>query len=770
MSSNSPRRLAALRRLLTSWYTPAALGLVGFLALVAWALPRRIERVVTDPTTGEIRTLTAWNTSHWQALAGAWWQVLLLALVGVALLAVVWVGRGRILRAAATVRFFAASLFLHGLLVLWLCAVPLARAIAERAEVIRSSQAAELFQEDARPTQAGGQPSFEKLADLKAEEVAAPNLVRQAPVPATVPDADPLAPTIPMHAIRSLPPERLLFVPPRQPEVVRQPQEIERRSASGLKPVEVQLDMPPLPPPEAAAQEKPLLGGPVTQDRRDPAIPAPVGPESLRLPDLKRPRPTDLRPEATNPLPMRATDPVPAVLTGRRPPGRMAPAAPLEPKADLKAEAAPTDRPPADVRVEVPRLAPLRPPLPARVPDDPMVPRLPPKPPVVSVPSPQPSVPSLAERLPRTLADRSRPAEVEDKISPPPPLLLRQKEVRQRSVERFGGTKASEAAVERGLDWLAAHQNPNGSWSLNTFHTNCKHPHCPDAGTVASNPAGTGMVLLPFLGAGHTHQAGKHRQTVARALHWLVSQQQPDGTWSAPGDGRPMYGHGMASIALCEAYGMTRDPKLCQPARKALDYIIKAQHTPSGGWRYRPNQPADTSVVGWQLMALKSGEMAGLAVPPKAFEGVKRWLGSVEAKRPPGGLFGYQSASPTPAMTAQGLLCLQYLGARRDDPRMRAGTAYLLGHLPRPGAETSYYWYHATQVMYHMQGKPWKAWNGKLRDLLVSTQHTRGTLAGSWKPADPRERPGGRLYATALRVLMLEVYYRHLPLYQQLEK
>src|SRR5262249_6902311 len=123
----------------------------------------------------------------------------------------------------------------------------------------------------------------------------------------------------------------------------------------------------------------------------------------------------------------------------------------------------------------------------------------------------------VVERLPRTLTG-SRPAKVEDKTTPPPTLLLRQKEVRQRSLELFGGTKESEAAVERGLDWLAAHQAPNGSWSLNNFHANCKHPRCADAGTFVSEPAATGVALLPFLGAGYTHQAGKHQQTVARAL------------------------------------------------------------------------------------------------------------------------------------------------------------------------------------------------------------------------------------------------------------
>jgi hypothetical protein len=468
---------------------------------------------------------------------------------------------------------------------------------------------------------------------------------------------------------------------------------------------------------------------------------------------------------------MREEEKPPTALPERRQPGRIALASPREAKPELKAEVAPADGPEGGGRIVLPRLS-----LPGRMPEERTRPRLAVKHPVhVKMPSPQPlearpAFDPLADRLPRALARVDRVARIEDKETARAPLLLREKEIRQRSVKLYGGTKASEAAVERGLDWLAAHQNANGSWSLTNFHANCKHARCADVGTVHSDPAGTGMALLPFLGAGHTPRTGKHKRTVALALHWLVSQQQADGTWLAREDGRPMYGHAMASIALCEAYGMTKDPKLRAPARKALDYIVKAQHPASGGWRYRPNQPADTSVVGWQLMALKSGEMAGLTVPAKVFEGIKRWLSSVEGNKPTGGVFGYQSTSPTPAMTAQGLLCLQYLGARRDDRRMRAGTDYLLKHLPRAGAETSYYWYHANQVMYHMQGKPWKAWNDKLRDLLVSTQEKKGALAGSWKPVDHREKPGGRVYATALRVLMLEVYYRHLPLYQQLEK
>jgi hypothetical protein len=688
-SETRPRRLAFLRTVLASRFAPAALAVLLFLALAAWAMPVPIELVVTEDGTGRARVVTTWDTSRWLALSAFWWQALLLALA-LAVVLGAWYGRGWALGKVSAARFFAASVLFHCLLLLSLGTVPLARAVVERAESIRVSQAAELLDEAPTGSQGGvlGRPAYEKVADLPAEEAVKPQLVRQTAAPVQAPGAEgPLAPTIPAHAVRALPPERVLFVPPRAIEVERRPLEIERRGApAALRPVELPLEMPELPPPEAAPRERPIEGRPVTQARQEASAPPVGGPGPLRLPELKRARPSDLRPDVAAP-PVRERAPAPVELPLRR----------------------------------------------------------------------QPTPIALAEPI-------------EDKVVAQLPIPSRKKEERQEAVKLYGGTKASEAAVERGLDWLAAHQSPNGSWGLNHFHVNCKHPRCADAGTVASDPAGTGVALLPFLGAGHTPTAGKHRHTVTRALHWLVSQQQPNGTWLARDDARPMYGHALASIALCEAYGMTQDAKLRKPAQKALDYIVKAQHPASGGWRYHPNQSADTSVVGWQLMALKSGEMAGLSVPPKTFAGIKRWLASVEGNKPVGGLFGYQSATPTPAMTAQGLLCLQYLGARRDDPRMRAGTNYLLAHLPRQGAETSYYWYHATQVMYHMQGKHWKAWNDKLRDLLVSTQETRGALAGSWQPVDHRERPGGRVYATALRLLMLEVYYRHLPLYQQLEK
>lgn len=378
----------------------------------------------------------------------------------------------------------------------------------------------------------------------------------------------------------------------------------------------------------------------------------------------------------------------------------------------------------------------------------------------------------IASRLDRPRAKAKKVVYAADSVGLREMFTLRQSDIRKQYIELFDGTQDSEKAVNHGLVWLVTHQNADGSWSLNQFHVNCKdkHPNCSGAGSTKSNTAATGLALLPLLASGNTHQAGQYQQQVAAGIKWLTDGQKENGDLLADGDQQRMYSHSIAAIALCEAYGMTQDPELKPAAERSLDFIVKAQHAPTGGWRYNPNEAADTSVVGWAMMALKSGEMAGIPVPQAALDNVAKWLARVEGNKPVGGLFGYQNANATPAMTAEGLLCLQFMGAGRNDPRMRAGADYLLKNLPEPDQRrTSYYWYYGTQVMYHMQGQYWDAWNGKLRDHLVSTQVKDGPLAGTWEPKDNWEKSGGRIYATAAKLLMLEVYYRHLPLYEQLE-
>jgi hypothetical protein len=121
-------------------------------------------------------------------------------------------------------------------------------------------------------------------------------------------------------------------------------------------------------------------------------------------------------------------------------------------------------------------------------------------------------------------------------------------------------------------------------------------------------------------------------------------------------------------------------------------------------------------------------------------------------------------------MTAVGLLCWQYLNMPRDNPTMLGGAAYLAAHQPEARQRSLYYWYYATQVMHNLLGKPWDDWNRRMRRILVESQVREGCAAGSWDPLRPTRdalgEPGGRLCVTSLSTLILEVYYRHLPLYQ----
>jgi hypothetical protein len=350
---------------------------------------------------------------------------------------------------------------------------------------------------------------------------------------------------------------------------------------------------------------------------------------------------------------------------------------------------------------------------------------------------------------------------------------MRKTESRREAIKSLGGSEESEKAVERGLLWLAKHQDTDGHWGIHDLH--CKDHQCTGHGSFQSNTAATGLGLLAFLGAGYTHQSGEHQAVVDRGLKWLVQHQKADGDlFSEETEFVWFYSHGMAAIALCEAYGLTRDPALREPAQKALNFVVASQHPQFGGWRYRPKFESDTSVSGWQLMALKSGEMAGLSVPKEVYAGVSKWLDSVESKTSKGQYAYHPSRPESLAMTAEGLLMRQYLGAVRTDARLVAGADSLRQRLPDLADRDAYYWYYATQVMFHIQGAHWDEWNSRLRDTLVSTQLKDGDPNGSWSPDRPTPEKwgaaGGRHYVTCMNLLMLEVYYRHLPLYIELGK
>ncbi|MGI8980851.1 MAG: prenyltransferase/squalene oxidase repeat-containing protein [Pirellulaceae bacterium] len=330
-----------------------------------------------------------------------------------------------------------------------------------------------------------------------------------------------------------------------------------------------------------------------------------------------------------------------------------------------------------------------------------------------------------------------------------------------------GANEKSEAAVARALKWLAAHQNADGSWSFDHRTGPC-NGRCGNAGNLSDCRTGaTAMALLPFLGAGQTHRDGKYKEVVRRGLYFLTSQMKLENhgglqTGNLAQGGGQLYSHGLAAITLCEAYGMTQDKGLMAPAQLSLNHIMYAQDPVGGGWRYEPRQAGDTSVVGWQLMALKSGHMAYLRVDPKTIQGAVHFLDTVGVDS--GSYYGYTDPGKGQATTAVGLLSRMYLGWKKDNPALQRGIDYLAA--TGPSKTNLYFDYYATQVLCQNEGEKWDKWNVQMRDWLVAAQETKGHQTGSWHiPGDIGADRGGRLYSTSLSTMILEVYYRHMPLY-----
>ena len=348
---------------------------------------------------------------------------------------------------------------------------------------------------------------------------------------------------------------------------------------------------------------------------------------------------------------------------------------------------------------------------------------------------------------------------------------------RAELVRREGGTTESERAVRLGLDWLMRHQRLDGGWGLDVRKQCRTPPGCPEDPPARSDTAATGLALLAFLGAGHVYtQPGPYQDQVSRGVAWLLLHQKKTGELFIGGmDDSQMYSHAIASMALCEAYGITRDPRLEVPAQLAVDFIVGSQNKVDGGWRYTPGMRGDTSVFGWQMFALRSAGLSGLNVPKNAIVGCRHYLDGAAADKDRTTYRYAEDEAPTPVMSAEALLCRQYLGWPRDHPALIKGVASVWDDLQVSQERNIYYWYYATQLLHNMQNDAWKKWNVKVREGLIATQvENKACDDGSWSPGVPQPdrwgTAGGRLFQTSLSILTLEVYYRFLPLYRGNER
>jgi hypothetical protein len=354
-------------------------------------------------------------------------------------------------------------------------------------------------------------------------------------------------------------------------------------------------------------------------------------------------------------------------------------------------------------------------------------------------------------------------------VAKPLPGVLQQR-VGNHLGKGEGATRESETAVAAGLAWLAANQRTSGRWDARALGAGSGRAADGEERYSAGAQADTGitgLALLAFLAGGHTHLRGPHQTTVRRGLEFLLSVQESDGCLgSTTNRYERMYCHAMATCALSEAFAMTADERLQPAVRRAIGYTLQAQDRVTGGWRYMPSDPGDTSQLGWQLMALKSAELAGIPIPQATRDGISRFLRSVASGRS-GGLACYQPSRPiaSRSMTAEALVCRQFMGIVDSPSTQREASSFVLEELPGAGRTNHYYWYYATLGMYQLQGEPWRRWNEALQTNLLAAQRHDAALAGSWDPDPVWGGCGGRAYSTALATLCLEVYYRFLPLY-----
>ena len=359
------------------------------------------------------------------------------------------------------------------------------------------------------------------------------------------------------------------------------------------------------------------------------------------------------------------------------------------------------------------------------------------------------------------------------------------------AARRLGASSKSDAAVERALGWLAEHQDENGRWDAKGFN---KHDpagdQCDGPGKEVYDVGVTGLALLAFLESGYTDRGSRrdnpYAKTVRQALRFLIERQDAEGCVGSRTSQHFIYNHAIAAAALAEAYGLTKNPRYREPAKKAIGFVLQARN-PYMAWRYgvRPGEN-DSSVSGWCVYALAQARASGLRVDEKSIQaamlGAMVWadkttdpktgrtgynmMGGLPAR--PQGMQDRFPPSKSEAMTASAVAMRLHAGQAKNSDVIRKGVVLLAARPPMwnptDGSIDLYYWFWGTRACLAVGGKEWKSWNKALKQAVLGNQHGEGAgaRAGSWDPAGPWGPDGGRVYSTALLALTLRSYYRPL--------
>ena len=337
--------------------------------------------------------------------------------------------------------------------------------------------------------------------------------------------------------------------------------------------------------------------------------------------------------------------------------------------------------------------------------------------------------------------------------------------------------------MEKALSWLRAHQDSDGRWDCDAF---MKHDRqgapCDGRGDPLHDVGVTGLALLAFLGDGNTLRDGPYRDVVRAGVNWLRLQQDPDTGLIGTADSHSfIYDHAIATLALCEAQGLSQYRTLRGPAQAAIRHL-QAHRNPYGTWRYQPRSgDQDMSITGWAYLALASADGFGLEVDRRSFGLIDSFIDEMTddharvgySER--GGLSSRHAgahekrfpADRNEGMTATALLCQMLRKDATLDAAARRKAEVIARRQPvwdngAKGSSLDFYaWYYSTYAMYQIGGPLWETWSRSLGQAVLKHQRLDGNFAGSWDPVDAWGDDGGRVYSTAILALTLQAYYRY---------
>lgn len=337
-----------------------------------------------------------------------------------------------------------------------------------------------------------------------------------------------------------------------------------------------------------------------------------------------------------------------------------------------------------------------------------------------------------------------------------------------------------EDAVLAHLKWLSRHQSEDGSWSAAGFTSRCNR-ELPDGkkyagGKCGPTPGGaesdgevTGLAVLAFLGAGYSHLSKdtydgiRFGDVVRKALQWMISRQDARGFIDSRGRARSRYNHLILAEAMTEAYGLTGSLFWKDAAQKSIDHVAAIQN-PDGGWAEAPGGKSTLLATAWAVLAIKSAEISGLSFPRAVHDGARRWFDAMEPRTP-----APAEPSPDRLLATSVSLFSRYL---IDKGNLKKGidekVDLLLRNPPEwhAGEIDFLYWHFASYALYAIDGSKgprWTAWNEAMKRALVRNQHVResGCRSASWDPVGRWSAKRGRMFATAINGMTLQVYYRY---------